>query len=230
LRAAQRLAGGLCPAALARVERIAEAEVDALLARPDFQKLLMALEALEATPAEDRLRRLEGIAFFVLEHALAEGDWSCAAFVLTERRLGRNPALTLARRAVARPRREAEPPLEAPAESAAERWPTADSAYCPTSAAVTRTGARLRDAVVAEHAVRHAAETAAGAPTEPTPFPSPAGTLMSPTAPRQRRPDAVAARLRSGIARPGSRRAASRPGQTPAAGLGARTLSRTRNR
>jgi hypothetical protein len=202
LRAAQRLAGGLRPAALARVERVAEAEVDALLARPDFQRLVAALEALEAMPEEDRLRRLEGIAFFVLEHALAEGDWRCAAFVLTERRLGRNPALTLARRAVARQRRAAKPPPEAPAKSAAEHRPAAESAYCPASAVVARAEARLRDAVVDEHAARHAAEAAAEVPTGPAPAPHsfPMATSLCPTAPRQRRLDAVAARLRSGAA------------------------------
>jgi hypothetical protein len=202
LRAAQRLVSGLRPAALAQVERVAEAEVDALFARPDFQKLLRALEALEATPAEDRLRRLEGIAWFVLEQALAEGDWRCAAFVLTERRLGRNPALTLARRAVARQQRRAvQPSPEAPAASAAERRPTAKPAYCPASAAVARAGARLRDAVVEEHAIRHAAEAAAWVPTEPVPAlpSSPAVTPASPVAPR-RRLEAVAARLRSGAA------------------------------
>jgi hypothetical protein len=52
LRAAQRLAGGLRPAALARLERVAEAEVDALLARPGFQRLLAALAALEAAAME----------------------------------------------------------------------------------------------------------------------------------------------------------------------------------
>jgi hypothetical protein len=60
LRAAQRLAGGLRPAAVALIERAAEAEVDALLARPDFVKLLAACRALEALPEEERSARLEG--------------------------------------------------------------------------------------------------------------------------------------------------------------------------
>jgi hypothetical protein len=175
LRAAQQLAGGLRPAALARLERVAEAEVDAVLARPDFQRLLRALEALEATPAEDRLRRLEGIAFFVLEHALAEGDWRCAAFVLTERRLGRNPALTLARRAVARQqRRSAQPPPSAPAKPAAEQRPAAEPAYCPATAVLARAGARLRDAVVEEHAARRAPRRRSRRrPSPPPPCPPP---------------------------------------------------------
>jgi hypothetical protein len=139
----------------------------------------------------------------VLEQALAEGDWRCAAFVLTERRLGRNPALTLARRAVARQRRAAKPPMpKAPAESAVVCRPAASSVYCPASAVVARAGTRLRDAVVEEHAVRHAAEAAAGTPTEPAPAPSssPATMPAVPLAPRQRRLDAVAARLRTGCA------------------------------
>jgi hypothetical protein len=202
LRAAQRLAGGVRPAALARIERVAEAEVDALLARPDFQRLLSALEALEAAPGEDRLRRLEGLAFFVLEHALAEGDWRYAAFVLTERRLGRNPAQTLARRAVARQRRAAKPPPpdapRAAATVAAARSPRPGaSSPCddPAARVVARAGARLRDAVVEEHAARPAAEAATDAP-------------------RPRRLDGLAARLRSGAAV-----LAAEPQTAPAKGL-----------
>jgi hypothetical protein len=107
LHAAQRLAGSLRPAALARVERVQEVEVETLLARPDFMKLLAACRALEAMPEAERLARLEGLAWFVLEWALAEGDWRCAAFVLAERRVGRNPARTIARKVIARQRRAA---------------------------------------------------------------------------------------------------------------------------
>jgi hypothetical protein len=67
---------------------------------------------------------------------------------------------------------------------------------------IGRAGAALRDAVVHEHAVRHAAEAAAELPAEPTPAQpsSPAATPASQAARRQRRLDAVAARLRTGCA------------------------------
>jgi hypothetical protein len=120
LRAAQRLAGGLRKAAVARAERVQEAEIDALLAQPDFRELLDALAALEALPEEERLRYLERLAWFVLERALADDDWRCAAFILAERRMGRNPARTLAQRAMARQRRAAQPTaLPAPETGAA---------------------------------------------------------------------------------------------------------------
>jgi hypothetical protein len=202
LRAAQRLAGGLRPAALAHLEQADGAEVDALLARPDFMKLLAACQALQAMPEAERLRRLEQIAWFVLELALAEGDWRCAAFVLIERRLGRNPASTLARRAVARQRRVAKPPTpatpKAAAAMAAPRSPgpsAALSSHDPATQVVARAGARLRDAVVEEHAVRHAAEEAAAEPANAA-APSPTSTAV----PRPRRLDGLSARLRSGTA------------------------------
>jgi hypothetical protein len=197
LRAAQRLAGGLRKAAVARVERVDEAEIDALLAQPDFRELLDALAALEVMPEEERLRYLERLAWFVLERALADDDWRCAAFILAERRRGRNPARTLAQRTMARQRRAAKPPTPAApeAEAAAARSPRPVATPChdPAAQVVGRAGAALRDAVIHEHAVRHAAEAALDAPAA-TPSPTPTAT------PRPRRLDALAARLRSGVA------------------------------
>ena len=206
LRAAQRLAGGLRPAALARVERAAEAEVDALLARPDFRNLLAACRALETMPEEERLRRLEGLAWFVLEQALADTDWRCAAFVLTERRLGRNPARTLARKAVAWQRRAAKPPTPmAPAAEAAAAvrspQPVATSCHDLAAQVVARAGAALRDAVVHEHALRHPAE-AAPAGLEPSDLSADGREASAAPAtsavPYPRRLDGLAGRLRSG--------------------------------
>jgi hypothetical protein len=192
LRAAQRLAGGLSKPALAQIERAAEAEVDALLARPGFRKLLAACQALEAMPEAERLQRLERIAWFVLELTLAEGDRRCAAFVFTERRLGRNPARTLAQRAVARQRRAAKPPATAaPTSQSGCATPFHDRA----ARVVARASGALRDAVVQEHAVRHAAETAVAEPADAA-----APTRTAPAASRPRRLDSLAARLRSGAA------------------------------
>jgi hypothetical protein len=202
-RAAQRLAGGLRPAALARVERAAEAEVDALLARPDFQKLLAACRALEAMPEAERLARLEGLAWFVLEHALAEGDWRCAAFVLMERCRGRNPARTLAQRVMARQARAAKPPAAAEPPTAAKPKAAAaapatrpNTPFCDrhVEGVLARAGAALGNAVVEEHAARHAAEAEVASP------PAAPEVLAAPAACQPRRLDGVAARLRSGAA------------------------------
>ena len=42
LRAAYRLTAGMSPSKVARAEAVAEREIDALLAQPDFQELLAA--------------------------------------------------------------------------------------------------------------------------------------------------------------------------------------------
>ena len=69
LRAAYRLAAGLSPAAVARAEAVAEREITGLLARPDFQAVMTALRDLQDLSEEERLRRLEGHAWQVLELA-----------------------------------------------------------------------------------------------------------------------------------------------------------------
>ena len=66
---------------MARAEAVAEREITALLAQPDFQELVEALEELQGLPEEERLRRLERHAWCVLEMALADSDWRAAAFV-----------------------------------------------------------------------------------------------------------------------------------------------------
>ena len=147
LRAAYRIAGGMSPAKLARVEAVAEREIDALLAQPDFQELLAALAEMAELPEEERLRQLEQMAWCVLEMALADSDWRAAAFIADQMRRGCHPARSLAQsvidaqaRALAadpakpvRPRRArpydpSTPPSAAPppacARSSASRRPT----------------------------------------------------------------------------------------------------------
>jgi hypothetical protein len=135
LRAAHRLAAGLSPAAVARAE--AEREVEALLAQPDFQRPLGSLREFAALPEAERLARLEQLAWCTLELALAEGDWRCAAFVLTERRLGRDPARTLAQRVAKAQARAAtaSPAAHKPAERTPPRAPRP---YGPAGAASPR--------------------------------------------------------------------------------------------
>jgi hypothetical protein len=188
LHAAYRLSAGFTPAAVARAEAVAEREVEALLARPDFQRLPDAVRALAALPEEERLARLEQMAWCTLELAMAEGDWRCAAFVLSERRLGRNPARTLARRvAKAQARAAALPGAPKPAESAPP--PQAPPPNEPAGAAVRGAAVFLRDAVAIDAALAH----------EPAPQPAAAPAPPSPALPR--RPDSgLAARLRGGTA------------------------------
>ena len=109
LRAAYRLAGGMSPASLARVEAVPEREIDALLAQPDFQELLAALAEMEELPPEERLRQLERMAWCVLEMALADGDWRAAAFIADQMRRGCHPARSLAQGVIDARARAADP-------------------------------------------------------------------------------------------------------------------------
>ena len=96
LRAAYRLTAGMSRTNLARAEGVAQAEVDVLLAQPDFQELLAALAEMEELTPEERLRQLERMAWHVLEMAVADGDWRAAAFVADQMRRGCHPARSLA--------------------------------------------------------------------------------------------------------------------------------------
>ena len=62
LRAAYRLTAGMSRTNLARAENVTPAEIDQLLAQPDFQELLEALAEMAALPPEERLRQLEQMA------------------------------------------------------------------------------------------------------------------------------------------------------------------------
>ena len=100
LRAAYRLTAGMAPARVARAEAVAQKEIDSLLAQPDFHELLQALAEMEELPEAERLRRLERLAWHVLEMALADGDWRAAAFIADQMRRGCNPARSLAQSVV----------------------------------------------------------------------------------------------------------------------------------
>src|SRR3954447_3247237 len=74
LRLGMRLAAGMAPAQVARAEGLPEAELDALLARPSFARLVRDYRDLARLGREERLARLELLAFDVLEDAIAAGD------------------------------------------------------------------------------------------------------------------------------------------------------------
>ena len=102
LRLGMRLAAGMAPAQVARVEGLPEAELDALLARPAFARLVEDYRDLARLGREERLARLELLAFDVLEDAIAAGDTRVILWFLTERHAGRDP--------VRRARRGGRPP------------------------------------------------------------------------------------------------------------------------
>ena len=132
LRAAWRLTAGMSPAKVARAEAVAQNEIDALLAQPDFQELLAALAEMEGLPEEERLRRLERHAWCVLEMALADSDWRAAAFIADQMRRGCNPARSLAQSVVDAQARAA---AATPARPVRPRRPVPTTPSTPPSAA-----------------------------------------------------------------------------------------------
>lgn len=163
-RLGRLIADGLSPAQAARVEGIGETELAGLLAEPGFARLVEAYRAFDGLPEEARRERLVRLARCVIEDAVEDGDVRVATFVLREEARGRDPARTVAdgviaahrRAAVARPARTAEPETEADAAPVRASRHHAESG----DRDAWRTAARLRDALVREHAARHQASAA----------------------------------------------------------------------
>ena len=187
LRAAYRLTAGMSRTNLARAEGVAPAEVDALLAQPDFQELLAALAEMEELPPEERLRQLERMAWCVLEMALADGDWRAAAFVADQMRRGCHPARSLAQSVIDAQARALPP--RTPANPSARAAP---APYDPVDAALGRAASGLRAILGLEVALTHLPEAQVARPVETPATAQPAA--------RPRRPNSLMARLRAGTA------------------------------
>ena len=175
------------PRALARAEAVAQEEIDDLLAQPDFQELLAALAEMEELPEAERLRRLERMAWHVLEMALADGDWRAAAFIADQMRRGCNPARSLAQSVVDAQARAAAATPARPAR------PRRARPYDAVDAALGRAASGLRAILGLEAVLAHLPEPAATEPSE-----APAAPSEQPVLPR--RPNALTARLRAGTA------------------------------
>jgi hypothetical protein len=162
-RVCQRVAAGLTPAQAARAEGVADAEVEALVARPAFAAVVDAYRYLEEMDEAARLARLERIAWLALENALADGDVRAAMFVLRERAQGRNPALILAKRVAAGLRPAPSSPAGRAAEASAEAGPRPRRYDDPCPSALAKGAARATEQAAAEEAARQVAltETAA---------------------------------------------------------------------
>jgi hypothetical protein len=152
LRLGHRLAAGLSRAQAARAEGVTQKEVDLLLADPDFAQLVAACRANRDLPDEERLARLERLAFDLLELAINDGDIRAILFFLHERKAARNPGRTLAE-SVLRTDCAASRPRPAPRPKPA-RGP-AVRPYDPGAALLARARARLRPALRAEVALRY---------------------------------------------------------------------------
>ena len=99
-RVAQRLGAGWKPAEVAAAERTEMALIHRLLADRSFQDLVEHYRDIDAMPAAERLAKLAKAAMELLELAVAGGDHLAAIFILSEQAQGRDPAMTLAAKAV----------------------------------------------------------------------------------------------------------------------------------
>jgi hypothetical protein len=156
------------------------------------------------------MARLVRLARLALENALsADWDVGAALFVLREHKRGRDAAETVAKGVIATGRRASRastfpPPATAP--------PPYERPYEPGRRLIERGAARVRRAVVEEHAIRHAAATDAMAEQV---APSPSVTATVAAARKALAMKASAARRLAGGAAPTARASRGDPGPRP---------------
>ena len=200
-RLGHKLSIGLTPAQAARLEGMAPADVETLVAEPDFKALIDGYNTLHAMPEDEQRRILTQLARHLLMEATALGDVRVATFIILQERMGKDPARTLADGVIAASRRAAQPAPapRTPSPSPRPPRPSDDT----DQRAMQRVECRLRGELQQEHAAVHAA-VAADEPSRKQPRKRP---------PSRSRPGGSAARR--GPARPRSsattRAAPSRP-------------------
>jgi hypothetical protein len=161
-RMGQKLSMGLTPKQVARLEGMASADVETLVAEPEFKALIEGYNTLHAMPEDEQRRILTQLARHLLMEATALGDVRVATFVILQERMGKDPARTLADGVIAAARR-------APAPAPAPRTPStsprpARPSDDPDLRAMQRVESRLRGDLQQEHAAVHAAVAADEAP------------------------------------------------------------------
>lgn len=165
LRVSQRLASGMTPKEVAAAEATDEAAIEDLLAKEEFRGLVASYKALAERPIAEQTARLVALARQAIENALAvDGDMGAAFFVLREHSLGRDPAETIAKGVIASARRRAKGTVAAAPAPAALSRPSRP-AVDPGLRLINRGAARLRRALVEEHAARAASSAAPPAAT-----------------------------------------------------------------
>jgi hypothetical protein len=157
-RLGQKFSMGLTPAQVARLEGMGAAEVETLVAEPDFKALIDGYKALHAMPEEEQRRILTQLAHHLLMEATALGDVRVASSVILQERMGKDPARTLADGVIAASKR-APVPASAPRTPSASPHPAYPSDD-PDVRAMQRVETRLRGELVQEHAAVHAAVAA----------------------------------------------------------------------
>ncbi len=170
----QKLSMGLTPKQVARLEGMAPAEVETLVAEPVFKALVDGYTTLHAMPEDEQRRILTQLARHLLMEATALGDVRVAMFILLQERMGKDPARTLADGVIAANNRAAAP---APAPRTPSPSPRASRPPDdPDLRTMQRVETRLRGELQQEHAAVQAAVAADEAPPveeEAAPEPEP---------------------------------------------------------
>jgi hypothetical protein len=157
-RMGQKLSMGLTPRQVARLEGMVPADVETLVAEPEFKALVDGYNTLHAMPEDEQRRILTQLARHLLMEATALGDVRVAMFILLQERMGKDPARTLADGVIAANKRAAQP---APAPRTASPSPRAPRpSDDPELRTMQRVESRLRGELQQEHAVVHAAVAA----------------------------------------------------------------------
>ena len=104
-RMGQKLSMGLTPKQVARLEGMVPADVETLVAEPEFKALIDGYNTLHAMPEDEQRRILTQLARHLLMEATALGDVRVAMFILLQERMGKDPARTLADGVIAANRR-----------------------------------------------------------------------------------------------------------------------------
>ena len=182
-RMGQKLSMGLTPAQVARLEGLASADVETLVAEPEFKALIDGYNTLHAMPEDEQRRILTQLARHLLMEATALGDVRVAMFILLQERMGKDPARTLADGVIAANKRAAQP---APAPRTASPSPRAPrpSSDDPELRTMQRVESRLRGELQQEHVAVHAAVAADETPPVEEPAPEPAPPRRQRRSPR----------------------------------------------
>ncbi len=172
-RMGQKLSMGLTPKQVARLEGMVPADVETLVAEPEFKALIDGYNTLHAMPEDEQRRILTQLARHLLMEATALGDVRVAMFILLQERMGKDPARTLADGVIAANRRAAQPAPAPRSPSPSPRAPRPSDD--PDLRTMQRVESRLRGELQQEHAAVHAAVAADEAPPleEQTPDPEP---------------------------------------------------------
>jgi hypothetical protein len=171
-RLGQKLSMGLTPTQVARLEGMVPADVESLVAEPEFKALIDGYTTLHAMPEGEQRHILTQLARHLLMEATALGDVRVAMFILLQERMGKDPARTLADGVIAANRRAAQPAPAPRTPSASPRAhrPSDD----PELRTMQRVESRLRGELQQEHAAVHAAVVADEAPPVEEAAPEPA--------------------------------------------------------